>query len=177
MKKSTRIGDWTKSKLLLSDDRREIVDRCRSRAMSLQELAKAMELNPGSVHNHVHKLHDAGFLTIESTREINGITERKYRRTGAFFSLFYVEPDYVEERNKALAKLASKRTTNCLALGPRPAGLFDVNARVSAANLKKLGSMVDALRLALIEADGSGDIPVSSFAVLGRVPPRKRKKQ
>lgn len=176
MKKSTRIGDWTKSKLLLSDDRREIVDRCRSQALSIQELALAMGLNPGSVHNHVHKLHSAGFLEVESTREINGITERKYRRTGAFFSLFYVEPEFVEERNKALANVASKRTTNCLASGPRPAGLFDVNARVSASNLKKLGEMAEALRLALAQADGSGDIPISSFLVLGKVPPRKRKK-
>jgi DNA-binding transcriptional ArsR family regulator len=175
MKKAAKFGDWEKSKLLLSDDRREIVDRCRSKAMSIQELAEAMSLNPGSVHNHIHKLHDAGFLTVESTREINGITERKYRRTAAFFSLFHVQPSQRETRNKAIAKLASKRVVSCLAQGPRPTGMFDINARVSAKELKKLGAMVEALRAAILDADGSGEIPIASFAVLGPVPPRRKK--
>lgn len=173
MKKTAHIGDWNLSKLLLSDDRREIVDRCRSRALSIKELADAMSLNPGSIHNHVHKLHGAGFLSVESTREINGIVERKYRRTGAFFSLFAVQPGQEADRNKAIAKLAGKRATSCLALGHRPAGLFDINARVSASKLRKLGKMVESLRQAILEADGSGDIPLSSFAVLGDVPSRK----
>lgn len=174
MKKTAYIADWSQSKLLLSDDRREIVDRCRSRALSIKELAEAMGLNPGSIHNHVHKLYGGGFLKVESTREINGIIERKYRRTGAFFSLFTVQPGQEADRDKAIAKLASKRATSCLALGHRPAGLFDINARVSASELKKLGKMVESLRLAILAADGSGDIPLSSFAVLGDIPKRKK---
>ncbi len=175
MKKTVRIRDWNRSKLIHNDDRREIVDRCRSRAHSIKELAEAMNLNPGSIHNHVHKLHAAGFLAVESTREINGIIERKYRRTGRFFSLFAVKPGQEKFRNKALAQLASKRATSCLELGHRPVGLFDINAHVSSEKLKELGAMVEALRLAVLEADGSGDIPMSSFVVLGDVPPRRKK--
>tara|TARA_R110002096_G_scaffold436038_2_gene665765 strand:- start:20468 stop:20605 length:138 start_codon:yes stop_codon:yes gene_type:complete len=37
----------------------------------------------------------------------------------------------------------------------------------------KLGTMVESLGLAIFKADGSGDIPLSSFAVLGDVPSRK----
>ncbi len=85
--------------------------------MSIQDLARAMGLNPGSIHNHVHKLRDAGFLEIESTRTVNGIVEKKYRRTGRFFSLFDVPAKDVAARNKGIGKLASKRVDACLALG------------------------------------------------------------
>ncbi len=175
MKRTTEITDWDKGKLLLNEDREEIVDRCRSEALSIQDLSRVMHLNPGSVHNHVHKLLAAGFLEVESTREINGITERKYRRTGAFFSLFYVQEDQVEARNKALQRMAQKRMARCLELGPKPAGLFAINARVSAEKLAQLGQMMEDLRLALLAADGSGELPISSVAVLGEVPPRRKK--
>ncbi len=174
MKTNTRFTDWKKSKLLHNDDRREIADRCRSEANSIQDLARAMGLNPGSVHNHVHKLYDAGFLEVESTREINGILERKYRRTSAFFSLFHVAAKDRDARNRAIGKLASKRVAACLARGPRPQGLFDINARVSKCELAKLGAMVEELRKAVIAADGSGDLPISSFVVLGQIPSKKR---
>ncbi len=174
MKKTIQFNDWSKNKLLLNDDRREIADRCRSEALSIQDLAFAMGLNPGSIHNHVHKLHDAGFLEVESTREINGIVSRSYRRTSAFFSLFHVAPKDREARDRSLGKLASKRVTSCLALGHRPTGLFDVNASVSKRELKKLGALVEELRLAILAADGSGDMPISSFVVIGPVQPRER---
>ncbi|MBL4633317.1 MAG: helix-turn-helix transcriptional regulator [Kofleriaceae bacterium] len=176
MKKTLQFKDWEKNKLILvSDARREIVDRCRSQALSIQDLAIAMALNPGSIHNHVHKLHDAGFLVVESTREINGITERKYRRSAAFFSLFEVAPKDVAKRNKNIAQLAGKRVTHCLAYGKKPIGLFDVNIRVSEKKLAVLGALAEKLRLAILDADGSGNIPVSSFLVLGKTPKKDQK--
>ncbi len=176
MKKTLVVKDWQVSKLLfLSDDRREIVDLCRGKAMSIQDLSVTMGLNPGSIHNHVHKLHDAGLLDIESTRTINGIVEKKYRRTAAFFSLFDVDKEDIPARNRAIAKVASKRAAACLELGDRPSGLFDINARVSRTKLSEIKRLCSQLQKAVLDADGSGELPVSAFLVLGETSPRKRK--
>ncbi len=178
MKPTLEVGDWQRSKVLLSsDDRREIAELCRSEALSIQDLARKMGLNPGSVHNHVHRLHDAGFLRIASTRKINGIVEKKYVRTGTFFSLFHVAEADVDDRNKTIAKLASKRVARCLEKGPRPAGLFDISVMVSEERLAKLSKLANELQQELLDADGTGDISVGGFLVLGETVPRKRKKR
>lgn len=178
MKAVVTIREWKRSKVLLaSDDRRVIVDLCRPQAMSIQDISRALDLNPGSVHNHIHKLHEAGFLKVESTRKINGIIEKKYRRTGLFYSLFYVAPEDVEARNKTIAKIASKRAHACLEPGPRPQGLFDINAKVSRERLQRISKLADELQKEILDADGSGEIPIASFLVLGKILPRARKKK
>ncbi len=52
------------------------------------------------------------------------------------------------------------------------AELYDINIRTSSAQLKQIRGLAAKLKRALLEADGLGDVPVSSFLILGEVVPR-----
>ena len=63
--------------------RLRILFACRGRARTNKELATALDTTPGTVHYHLKKLVEQGFLRLEEARPgPRGSTEQPYRSTG-----------------------------------------------------------------------------------------------
>jgi predicted ArsR family transcriptional regulator len=104
------IKSWEHMKLLFNEDRARIVDICSLTPYSIKELAIEMDLNPGSIHNHVTKLYKANYLMIAETREINGITEKKYLRSAKYFNFAKLDGGANTTRNKHISNEIKKES-------------------------------------------------------------------
>lgn len=95
---------------MFNDVRKKIVDICGLNPYSIKELSIELSLNPGSIHNHVKKLYDAGYLIVHETRLINGIEEKKYIRSAEFFSFAELKGEENTTRNRYISNEISKES-------------------------------------------------------------------
>jgi len=110
-----QVKEWDKAVLLLnSDARQEIMDLCWEKPCSIKDLSQAMKKNPGSIHNHVKKLYEAGFLIIVERRLINGIEEKKYTQSADFIDLSTLPEDTLPQRNELIGKHIKKMVLRML---------------------------------------------------------------
>lgn len=174
MKKQKFIDRWEDMKLLLSNGRKEVLDRCIDSPHSIQDLALRLGLNPSSIHNHVKKLYAAGFLEISETRSVNGIVEKKYRATAIDFSL---SPRLKAARSKSMnndmAKAIHKETLIILIKG-QLGHIKHHRVSLNEANLKRAQGMLADLEKFLLENHGSGD-RIASFVLVDGILNRDEK--
>lgn len=120
MKKVLKIKDWESAEVLFSDVRQEILALCRERPYSIKALADALDYNPGTIFNHLKKLRNAGIIELVETRMINGIEEKKYQTTAAFFDLSELEESALPKRNEKIAQDCKKKVKRLLERGNNP---------------------------------------------------------
>lgn len=162
MKKQIFVDRWEDMKLLLSNGRKEVLDKCIDAPNSIQDLAQRLGLNPSSIHNHVKKLHAAGFLKISETRSVNGIIEKKYRATAIDFSLSpRLKAARTESMNNDMAKAIHKETLMILGKGEL-GHIKQHRVSLSESNLKKARSMLSDLEKFLLENHETGEL-IASF--------------
>ena len=157
IKKTLLIKHWPDMKVIFNDHRETIGELCTSVPHSIQDLSRELGLNPGSVHNHVKKLHAAGYITIAETREINGIVEKKYSRAAQFFKFAELTGKEQEQRNKFIAAALQRKTLNILGADKQALvrnSSFQLNAEDYQAAKEKLEGLFDFLK----DRNGSGDI-------------------
>ena len=166
-KKKIVIDNWEDMKLFFNETRRDIVNLCSLKPLSIKELSEQLELNPGSIHNHVSKLHKANYITLHKTREINGIIEKKYIKSAEFIAFADLDDEENETRNTFISQLMKKESYKMLSKG-------DLHSiRINYARLdkksyqqacKKMQDLIDFLQ----EKNNSGDINVQMLSCLGR---------
>lgn len=151
------IKKWPDMKLMFDDTRKEIVDQCSVEPKSIKDLSKSLDLNPGSIHNHVKKLFNAGYLQVCETRIINGIEEKKYLRSAKFFSFADLKGEENVTRNKFIAKELGKESFETLESDKLTSAritkvnLSDKNHKIAQDKLKDLIQF-------LTENNGTGDL-------------------
>jgi predicted ArsR family transcriptional regulator len=161
------IKNWADMKLMFDKTRKEIVDMCSSEPHSIKELSLMLELNPGSIHNHIKKLSTAGYLRISETRLINGIEEKKYLRSAKFFSFAELKGEENSIRNKFIAKEFSKESFSILE-----------SDKCSSARITKVKLDKEKYRIAqeklkdliqfLTDNNGSGNLSANLIVCLGQ---------
>jgi DNA-binding MarR family transcriptional regulator len=167
VKQVKKITDWAAMRLLAHPAREAIIEACGREPRSIQDLAKALGLNPGSVHNHVHKLKDAGYLEVVATRVVNGIVEQKYRCIAHHFDFSEVDPKDRPKRNRFIAKELGRDALSLLEADEKTTALRLV-ADLSPEELERARGLVRQLRNLFQESNGSGDIPCRLVIALGR---------
>lgn len=95
---------------LLSDPlRTRIIAALQERALTAKELAPLLGVPQTRLYHHLHKLTEAGLIRIVETRQVSGITERRYRTRAYRFtvarSLFEPIDDETGERLEAAGRL------------------------------------------------------------------------
>lgn len=108
------VKTWDHMKLLFNEDRSAIIDLCSFTPRSIKELAQEMNLNPGSIHNHITKLFNAHYLIIAETRKINGIIEKKYLRSAKYFNFVELNGEANTIRNKHISNQIKKESFRLL---------------------------------------------------------------
>lgn len=79
-----------------------ILDLLLERSASVRELAAALTRPSSTVAHHVGVLHDAGLITVVSTRRVRAVQERRYGRTARVYYVGPVLPEGVDpERDLA----------------------------------------------------------------------------
>ena len=167
IKKKKVVERWEDMKLLLSGDRKEILDLCIDANHSIQDLSQRLNLNPSSVHNHIQKLHAGGFLEIAETRTVNGILEKKYRATAIDFCLsrrFFKTRN--QKMNIDIAKAVHKSTLAILE-SKEFGRVKHHRVRMSEEKLKKLRKMMDEMEEFVLENHGSGELITSIILAEG----------
>jgi predicted ArsR family transcriptional regulator len=167
MKDVKKFSRWDAIKLFEHPARRVIVDLCHVAPRSIQDLATETELNPGSVHNHVHKLRAAGFLEVVATRVVNGIVERKYACTARHFDFSEVDARDRPKRNKYIARYVEREVTELLA-ADEGATVLRFAADLSPTHRARARALIDELRRVMTEQNGSGDVPCTLVVAFGR---------
>lgn len=118
--KQLKVTEWSKASLLFSDVRLALIEHCRRTPHSIKELAQVMELNPGTIFNHIRKLHEAGLLEVVQTRQVRGIEEKKYAPTADHFDLSELAPEDLPKRNEKIAQDVKKKVKHLLTHAERP---------------------------------------------------------
>lgn len=145
MKERLEITEWAKAALLFHEDRTKILDLCLSQPRSIKELSEEMGLNPGSIHNHVKKLHEAGMLEIVERRMINGIEEKKYAKAAVFLDLSKIKGEDLEKRNDKISHDVKKRVKKILQADPS-ASVKSQRAKLSDADVEYVRKELHRLR-------------------------------
>lgn len=153
-------------KLIFHEDRKKILDLCSKIPSSIKDLAMAMDLNPGSIHNHIHKLHQAGYLEIAETREINGIIEKKYYRAAEFFNFAELKGTENTTRNKYISQDIAKESFSLLE-GDRETIARITKVSLSPKHYKEARARLNDLINFLKEHHNSGDQTISLISCLG----------
>lgn len=166
-KKIHTITKWSDMKLIFHEDRKKIIDLCGKAPSSIKDLARALNLNPGSIHNHVHKLHQAGYLEITETREINGIIEKKYFRSAEFFNFAELQGEENVTRNKFIAKDIMGEVFDLLE-DDREAIARITKVSLSSKHYKEARQRLNELITYLKTHNNSGDQIVSLISCLGK---------
>ena len=160
------IRDWPKMKLLFNDTRSRILETCSLEPHSLKEISLKMKLNPGSAHNHITKLHKAGYLTITEKRLINGIEEKKYMRSAKSFSFAELSRKDNEIRNRFISKEFSKETFSTLQKD-KLASATITRVQLNKNNYSKAQKMLKDLNKFLLDNNGTGDKDVNLISCFG----------
>lgn len=150
MKKRLRVTNWADASLLFSEARIEILDLCAIQPHSIKDLSIAMGLNPGSIHNHVKKLHGAGFLVLVQTRLVNGIEEKKYAKSAEFIDISGLPEEDLPKRNEKIARDVKKEVFQLLERD-RHASVRRQVAYLSASDLEYVRGALDELRTYILE--------------------------
>lgn len=117
--KRYKIQTWKNAKVLFSDARLRILDLVKDEALSISRLVELMDLNSGSIHNHIQKLLGAGLVVLVesgSDPKGRGAPEKRYQSVAkeiGIASRFPVED--LAKLHAAISKRAAKDTTEILA--------------------------------------------------------------
>jgi DNA-binding transcriptional ArsR family regulator len=166
MRPIKKFRHWDAIKLLAHPARSEIVQLCRAQPRSIQELSRALELNPGSVHNHVHRLRDAGFLALAATRMVRGAEEKRYRTTARFFDLGEVRAADVPRRNQYIARDVQRELLRLLEEDARTTARR-ASVWLSAADAARARALLEELHAFLDAQDGSGPLRCTLLTAFG----------
>ncbi|MDD0853638.1 winged helix-turn-helix domain-containing protein [Halobacteriovorax sp. GB3] len=167
LKEKLIVKNWADMKLMFNDTRQEIIDLCSVEPKSIKELSDHLELNPGSVHNHIKKLFNAGYLQVCETRIINGIEEKKYLRSAKFFSFAELKDEENIIRNKFIAKELGKEVFEILERDNKTSAVIN-KVQLSDKNHKIAQDKLQDLISFLNENNGSGEIRSSFVACFGK---------
>lgn len=165
-KKVQIIDNWPDMKLFFDKYRKEIIYLCSQEPRSIQDLSIKMKLNPGSIHNHVSKLFKAGYLSIGETREINGITEKKYIKSAETIDFVDLKGEENTMRNKYIAKSMGKESFNLLEYGD-VSSVRLTNIKLSQSKYHEACSLLKSLLKFLKENNHSGELDVQLISCLG----------
>jgi predicted ArsR family transcriptional regulator len=161
VKENKVISNWPSFKLLLSVSRKEVLDRCTYTSKSIKELSSEMSLNPSSVHNHIHKLLKAGFIEVKEKRQINGITEKKYRATALDFILSKnLKSNMTTSMNTDVSKSIQKETLNILEHG-KVFKCKHYRVNLSKSETEKAQILINELESLILNSEGSGHHQIS----------------
>jgi DNA-binding transcriptional ArsR family regulator len=73
------VGDLATLRLLAHPLRLRILEALRDRPRTVKELAAALEVGQTGLYHHVNKLAERGVVRVVATRQVSGITEKRYR--------------------------------------------------------------------------------------------------
>jgi predicted transcriptional regulator len=166
-KKKFIIDNWADMKLMFNDTRKQIIELCNNQPHSIKELSVILELNPGSIHNHIKKLSAAGYLKITETRIINGIEEKKYLKSAQFFSFAKLEGIENSTRNKFIAKEFSKESFAILEEDEQASARI-TKVTLDKDNFKIAENKLKELIQFLADNNGSGEIPAGLLVCFGK---------
>lgn len=167
MRKVHYIKNWKQAKLLENTTRQRIVAICSIEPHSLKELSLKLNLNPGSIFNHVSKLKAAGFLTAKKGRVINGIQEIKYSKSALKFDYSRIEKSEWDKRNLYISKDFGKTLLSLLDEDPHCTAR-KINVSLSQEAHRKLLRKINDLKTFLMENRSSGSIPTVVLLAAGR---------
>jgi predicted ArsR family transcriptional regulator len=156
-KKKIVLERWEDMKLIFHPDRMDIVDICRREQLSIKELSIELNLNPGSIHNHVSKLLKSGYLYVAKTRQVNGITEKKYGTTSNFFSMGQLKGEAEEKKNQFVAKQISKCSYEAMAHRKEGTSVLMKRASLSEEDYDEAFAKLKDLVEFITDRNGSGD--------------------
>jgi predicted ArsR family transcriptional regulator len=162
-----RFTTWSAMRLLEHPARRTITELCGTTPRSIQDLSRLLSLNPGSVHNHVHKLRDAGFLEVVEKRVINGIVEQKYLCTARQFDFSDMHARDVPKRNSFIARDVAREIATLMDSDGKTT-VTRLAPTLSEEDIARVRKLMVELRQFIVERDGSGDVPCGFVVAFGR---------
>jgi DNA-binding transcriptional ArsR family regulator len=130
---------------------------------SIQELSRALAVPKGTIGHHVRVLEEAGLVRIAETRQVRGVTEKRYARVAGTFKFpdEHRESLAAEAGDPAFANLplrqalAEARAPSC---ADDPSASVVVRARMSADRARRFARLVEALAAEFADgAPGSGE--------------------
>jgi putative molybdopterin biosynthesis protein len=87
MKNLQTIESLTALKVLGDPRRVNILRLLMAAPATLSQVGRALEMHPAKIRHHLKQLEDAGFVALESLREIPGFVEKYYQATAQAFML------------------------------------------------------------------------------------------
>lgn len=115
MLEELKVDDWSKMKLLFHPDRKRIISECSNPGgVSIKILSEKLNLNPGSIHNHIKKLHQAGIVRIIKRSYVKGIEEKRYQLTAKYINIQDISEEDKKKRNLFISKDIQKEVVSLL---------------------------------------------------------------
>lgn len=167
VKRRQKVTSWEDMKPIFNESRVEILDLCKSQARSIKDLSELLNLNPGSVHNHIKKLEASGYLEVVETRIVNGIVEKKYLRTAIYYDFIPLQG----KENKIKANYISsalKRESLKIMTDDPEASSRKIKVKLSKKNYKVVIKKLNELLDFIVDADEDAGVSTGFVFCLGK---------